>query len=264
MSNLACSNHVGRDSDGNRLPPPPAAHIVGAAVDWSGSMVSMEGAPPHQIMEQMKQLSATAKEFNVPTFFTLVAFDNRIEVPINQLNLLTDKLPTLSFLQKHLAPRGMTKLYDSGITTINMINDQRRTYVANLSKTAAALKPDIKTSYILLTDGEDNSSGFNGQERHCNALSEMRKQNGTMAIFLGANIDASKTGGDLGFSKHTSIQMPPTFEGATQCLRAVSHTLRRATTGSNDCSIDIEPVEDPPVNFSQPPQFLTQAVLLRQ
>ena len=91
-----------------------------------------------------------------------------------------------------------------------------------------------------MTDGEDNSSRENGEARHNKTLKDISNDLGTMSIFLGANIDAAKTGGGLGFTKETSVQMTPTFEGASQCLRAVSNTLRRATTGSSNQSIDID------------------------
>jgi len=269
MSSLACRQHIGRDANGCRHPSPPACHLVTAAVDRSGSMVSMGGAPPRQIHDQIKQLAKVAKQLNVATFFTLVTFDDTHEVPINQLNLQTDKLPTLAFLETHMAPRGMTKLYDSGIFALSLLNEQQEAYFAKLSKATQFLNPEIKTSYVLLTDGADNASAYNGRQRHYEALKKMQQENGTMAIFLGANIDASKTGGDLGFSGSASIQMTPTFEGASQCLRAVSHTLRRASTGSNNQSIEIDD-DQQQVNYSPPtspaskPPQMPSRVLLRR
>lgn len=236
FSDLSCMNHIGRDSNGERNAAPPMAHFVVGCVDRSGSMSSMEGAPSHQIHQQMKDLSGVARELDVPTYFTLVTFDDMIETPIEKLNLLTDSLPTLSFIQDCLAPRGMTKLYESGIQAIALLNNQEAAYRARLSKKVLKLNPVIKTSYVLLTDGADNLSEYGSRERHSHELKNMREK-GTMAIFLGANIDAPTTGESLGFSTPASIQMAPTFSGAHDCLRAVSRTLTRASTGSNDQSI---------------------------
>jgi hypothetical protein len=269
MNSLSCAQHIGRDSTGVRRPSPPVAHFVAVSGDRSGSMASMNGAPPVQIYEQIQDLAKTAKELNVPTYFTLVTFDDTIEVPIKDLNLLTDKLPTLGFLKTHMAPRGMTKLHDSGIYTLGLLKEQYGSYVASLSKKVQKLNPCIKTSYVLLTDGEDNSSAPNGEVRHNKVLKDMRRDCGTMAIFLGANIDAVKTGGGLGFNEGATIQMTPTFAGASQCLRAVSHTLRRASTGSHNQSVEIDDSQQQ-VNYSPPttpnssPPQMPGRVLLRR
>lgn len=236
---MSCIKHVGKDDSGCRHPSPPMAHIVVAVTDRSGSMYSMDGAPPRQIHEQMKDLAETAKKLDVPTYFTLITFDDKMETPIENSNLQTDDIPSLAFLQDCLNPRGMTKLYDSGCHGLKLLLNQKNSLIASLPKKVRVLNPEIKTSYVLLTDGGDNSSGPGGQERHFCDLNKMREQ-GTMAIFLGANIDAASTGEYMGFAADTSIQMTPTFEGASQCMRAVSNSLRRASTGSNNQSVDID------------------------
>ena len=238
------STHTHRDEDGNRLPIPPLAHFVVACADRSGSMVTMEGAPAHQLHQQMTELQETAQSLKVPTMFSLVTFDNTIEVPIENLNLQTDSIPNLKTIQNWMQPRGMTRLYDSGLTALKLLETHKDAFVAKLPPHVKDLNPDIKMSYVLLTDGADNSSEYDSRDKHKAKLEEMREE-GLMAIFLGANIDAVTTGGSMGFSAPTSIQMAPTFEGASQCLRAVSNTLQRVTTGSDNQTINCAPVTPP-------------------
>jgi len=252
LSSLA---HVGHsDAGATRKPAPPLAHFVAGCADRSGSMASMGNAPPSQFHEQMQMLAKTAKELGVPTFFTLMTFDDRLEIALENLNLLatpTDDLPSLKNFQHWLAPRGMTALYSSGLEALGKLSSSAEEFRSNLPRAVRDLNPDIKTSYVLLTDGADNVSGPNAKVLHHQKLTKMRK-NGTMAIFLGANIDAGAFGCDLGFAKQTTIQMTPNFAGASACLRAVSNSLQRASTGDASQSVDIP---SPPTSPTHSPQI---------
>lgn len=245
LSSLA---HVGHGDDGSdRKPAPPLAHFVVGCADRSGSMASMGGAPPSQFHEQLHMLATTAKQFGVPTFFTFMSFDDRMEIAFENLDLLgtpTEDLPSLKDFQHWLAPRGMTALYSSGLEALGKLSASAKEFHSKLPRFVRDLNPDIKTSYVLLTDGADNNSGPNAKALHHKKLTKMRKS-GTMAIFLGANIDASAYGCDLGFAKNTTIQMTANFEGASACLRAVSSSLQRATTGDATQSVDFTPPPSP-------------------
>ncbi len=256
---LSSIAHVGR-VDGNitRKTAPPLAHFVTGCADRSGSMASMAGAPASQFHEQMLMLAQTAKESGVPTFFTLLTFDDRLEIAFENLDLLntpTQKLPKLTDFDKWLSPRGMTALYSSGLKALCKLSSAADEYLSKLPREVRALNPEIKTSYVLLTDGADNSSNEGDDIFHRQKLEKMRN-NGTMAIFLGANIDAFSYGGNLGFAKQTTVQMTPDFQGASACLRAVSNSLQRATTGDDTQTLDIpSPSNSPPASGILPPSL---------
>ena len=259
---LSCLGHIGRTPSGERKPAPPAAHIVAGCGDRSGSMQSMGGSPPLQFHEQMLMLANTGKELGVPTIFSLVTFDDKCDVPIESLDLTSipnDELPNEQQFTNYMAPRGMTALYDSGLITLMMLERQVEKYRSELPASVRRLNPNIVSSYVLLTDGADNSSKRGSFEAHVFKLNELRAS-GTMAIFLGANIDAATTGVSLGFDVQASIQVDPTFEGAECVLRSVSHTLQRASTGDDSQQVNLSPVSTPrdqissgiPANWNPP------------
>lgn len=269
MMSLSCKNHIGRTALGVRKPAPPAAHIVAGCGDRSGSMQSMRGAPPLQFHEQMLMLADTGKKLDVPTIFTLVTFDDRTEVPFEQINLTetpTADLPSQSEFVDHMQPRGMTSLYQSGLMTLRMLESHVEDYRRSLPSVVQKLDPNIMTSYVLLTDGEDNTSERGCKEAHVAKLKELRAS-GTMAIFLGANIDAGATGMSMGFERQTSIQVTPTFNGAECALRSVSNTLQRASTGDDSQQVNILPESDesepPPLPWGWTPPPITRSNCLR-
>ena len=212
----------------------PLAHLVGAVVDRSGSMASMGNAPPEQMHSQMIQLKDEAEKTGVSTFMTVVTFDDKPEVFMDNVRLDgNDSLPSYSDFQSALHPRGTTRFYDTVYEGIVDLEARRDTYTSSLSNMVKMLNPKIVCSLLVLTDGADNSSTDHNQSTVSARMTKART-NGINAIFLAANIDAGSTGAALGFAKQATVQMGATYAGASQCMRAVSAGLRQASSGATD------------------------------
>ena len=112
-----------------------------------------------------------------------------------------------------MKPRGLTKIYDTCCLVLD-----------DLIKNEEKNKNKMKL-FVLITDGEDNSSIFYDFKDLKQRVSNFKKQKNTNAIFIGANIDAIKTGNKFGFDKDTSLQMgsdPISAKCAMKCLSSVS------------------------------------------
>lgn len=218
---------------------PSASFIIGAA-DRSGSMRSfgMSGVAP-QFYEQMLELHKVANDTGVPTYFTIASFDNNFEIFIDTLylnNKTTAQLPSLEDFVSGLSPRGLTRLYDSALECLDLLTNQREHYYKRLPLAVRRLDPTITTSFVLLTDGYDNYSTPDSQEKLKLELSVRKKDPNFTNIFLGANIDAPSVGKMMGFNEKNIIQMNSTPMSADVSIRSVSKTLTRTITGTAVCS----------------------------
>jgi hypothetical protein len=116
-------------------------------------------------------------------FITLVQFDDRYEtkyksIPVNEAESL--------ILGENFKPRGTTALLDA------------------IGKTIEELKTDRDVVFVIITDGEENSSRVYKREAIVKMI-ETQTQEGWNFLFLAANQDAIKTGGSIGIKIGTSI-----------------------------------------------------------
>ena len=90
---------------------------------------------------------------------------------------------------------GCTKLIDSAIQEADVLN----------KKLDELAEEDTMSWFVLLTDGEDNLSNHDSKilKDKINTL----KERGVCCMFMGANIDAIKTGVDFGFEESHSLQV---------------------------------------------------------
>ena len=239
---------------------PPIASFTVAIGDRSGSMCSygLSGVAG-QYYEQLRILWETANEGTTTTFYTLISFDGTSEIFINQLRLdgLPEKdLPTLDSFCKALCPRGSTRLYDTALEGLALLKEQVENFKKGLPRMVACLDPTIATQFVLNTDGMDNVSSSGSRDRMRREIG-LAQGRGTVTIFLGANMDATRAGASMGFKKETTVQMGTDQLSASVCLRAVSNTLARAMTGG---STQIDLPEDnnqssSPVEWGTAPQM---------
>lgn len=116
-------------------------------------------------------------------FITLVQFDDRYEtkyksIPVNEAESL--------ILGENFKPRGTTALLDA------------------IGRTIEELKTDRDVVFVIITDGEENSSRVYKREAIMKMI-ETQTQEGWNFLFLAANQDAIKTGGSIGIKKGNSI-----------------------------------------------------------
>lgn len=237
---------------GAALPDLPIAHIIRYVVDRSASMASMGNAPPEQIYSSIQELKDEAEKTGVITRVSLITFDDRKSTFMDnvELNNSTD-LPTYLQYAEALAPRGMTRFYDTVFEEISNLETARDAFIESLPTAVKQLHPKVICSIMVLTDGADNSSQTHTRESVAERLGAARA-NGVNAIFLAANIDASTEGAALGFAKAATVQMGASYAAASQCMRSVSKGLRQASSG--DTTIDYSQASIQPIDPSTPPR----------
>ena len=215
---------------------PIASFVVGCA-DRSGSMMSYgKSGVAAQFYEQLRMLWETANDNLVPTYFTLATFDSQFELFLDNYRLdgVEEKdLPTIDDFQVAMTPRACTRLYDSALECLEMLETRGNNYRKALPNSLKCLDPPIALNFVLLTDGHDNASNPESLDKMNEKMKQLSKNPMFNKIFLGANINAATVGASMGFEKATTIQMGTDFESASVCMRAVSNSLARATTGDD-------------------------------
>jgi hypothetical protein len=259
--NMSSPQRTSRRQSG--LGTKPTAHFICVVGDRSGSMQTMGTALPEQIGALIADLRKTANKENVPTFLTIITFDDKLEVYVEDLELHGDApLPSAEDISHAVRPRGMTRFYDAIIMGLDKLVEKKKNYISGLSKEIQDLGTNVLISLPFLTDGMDNSSTSTAADFKVKYEALGDEIN---AYGLFANIDASIAGQELGMSKATTVQMSADYAGASQCLRAVSNSLQRATTvGTSDTSSFADDVSSaaatptpstPPTMPLNPPQM---------
>lgn len=152
-------------------------------VDRSGSMEACRLEANNAINEFIRTQSLD----DVPTYLTLVEFDNVVHTHITRTALDKSSPPTYT-----LVPRNMTALYDAIGTTVNFVGKR-------LSELAESDRPD-KVIFVIMTDGlENNSKEFKADQIKKMIEHQETKYNWKF-IYLGANQDAFAVGGSIGTS----------------------------------------------------------------
>lgn len=131
---------------------------------------------------------------------TLVQFDNEMEevfseVPIDEVRPLTTET---------FQPRGSTALLDAIGKTIKKYADTQR------------------VAFIILTDGEENSS-HQFTKAHVKDLIEQKTKDGWTFVYLGANQDAFAEAGSIGIGSATTMNYD--VRRTPEAFRALSATL---------------------------------------
>jgi len=148
-------------------------------LDRSGSMRQIGEATVsgfNKFLDEQKNAEGKA-------FISLIQFDDRYEtvyksIPVNEANEL--------ILGENFCPRGLTALLDA------------------IGKTIEELKTDRDVVFVIITDGEENSSKTYKREAIMKMI-ETQTNEGWNFLFLAANQDAIKTGGSIGIKGGNSI-----------------------------------------------------------
>ena len=204
--------------------------IVGSIlIDRSGSMGSILPTlitSLHSFINETKETAEDAEEcyFRISTFSTTRSVVYPVSPPYNSdfgdLNAVdTNKINFKTY--------GSTKLVDSAIEELNILSEKLDTLKDK----------DIMSWFVLLTDGEDNMSTF-GHYDLKNKITKLKEKN-VHCIFMGANIDAIKTGERFGFGMDQSIQVDmnvvtdettaPIYQG----FRSLSQNITDSLHGNN-------------------------------
>jgi len=148
-------------------------------LDRSGSMDLIGQSTVDGFNSFIKEQRAAEGEANL----TLVQFDNHYQVDYTNLNI---KHVKDLILGETFVPRAMTALYDA------------------IGRTIAETKTKNDVVMVIITDGMENASREFSREGVFKSIEEKKKE-GWNFLFLAANQDAIKAGGDMGISANNSM-----------------------------------------------------------
>ena len=184
-------------------------------LDRSGSMGSI--AP--STVEGFNKFLLEQQNSEGEAFITLVQFDDRYEV--NYCSIPVKNAQPL-ILGESFVPRGSTALLDA------------------IGRTIEELKTDRDVVFVIITDGEENSSKTYKRKAINKMIDNLQKEEEWKFLFLAANQDAIKSGSSLGISADNSITYAATSAGAYNVFNTVSVNMssyRNAKLYSTDLNM---------------------------
>ena len=121
--------------------------------------------------------------------------------------------------EKNYVPQGSTAMLDAIGKTINDV-DARNTP-----------KKERKVIFVIITDGQENSSKEYSYDKIKSMINEKQKKQGWTFMFLGANIDAAGEASKLSIPKKQAGQYKQDKEGNKAMYEAISTNVERAAEG---------------------------------
>lgn len=199
-----------------KVRPVKNKHIC-AVWDRSGSMRSMGETPLEGLKKLLQDQKAVAKSSGNPTKVSLYTFDNEMEVPVNNQDILS-----VDVNDEWIQPRGTTRLYDTIVTA-----------ASELKKNVLEGESGV---FIVMTDGADNAS-------EC-SVSTVKETLDSMpdnieCIFMAANIgDAQDVGESMGFNADTSLTFTP--DASNMAFECMSQSAMRSVSGGSAAFTGVE------------------------
>ncbi len=181
---------------------------IGVLIDRSGSMQTLN---PEIISKELTQFIKDQKGGKVTV--TAARFDDKYEVFIQNKNA-----SEVEFTAKDIQPRNTTALYES---LCRIIDD------VGVELTAMTTVRPGKVIIVVLTDGEENASsgkyaGDIGRKLLFDMITHQKEVYNWLFFFMGTNIDALKTGKNIGIAPETCINFDNNAAFCGQALRTAS------------------------------------------
>ena len=168
-------------------------------LDKSGSMAGLENDTIGGFNSMLTKQKAVEGECHITT----VLFDNNYRLLHDRIDIRAVGLIT----EKEYSVGGSTALLDAIGRTIHKI--------ANVQKNTAEDYRAEKVLFIIITDGEENSSREYSAEKIKEEIERKKRKYGWEFIFLGANIDAVKTAGRFGIKADRAVDYLADSDGIT-------------------------------------------------
>ena len=177
-------------------------------LDKSGSMGGLEADTIggfNSMLEKQKAIDGGCD-------ITTVLFDNSYELLHDRIDIKAVKAIT----KKEYYIGGSTALLDAIGRTIHKID--------NAQKNTTEEYRAENVMFVIITDGEENSSREYSAERVKRLIEKQKKRYGWEFIFLGANIDAVETAGRFGISADRAQNYHADSAGVRENFIAVCET----------------------------------------
>jgi uncharacterized protein YegL len=178
-------------------------------LDKSGSMSGLEADTIGGFNSMLQKQQAAEGDCCVTT----VLFDNNYELLHDRINLKAVSPMT----DKEYQVGGCTALLDAIGRTIHKIG--------NAQKNTADDYRAEKVMFVIITDGEENSSREYTTEKVKSQIERQKNKYGWEFIFLGANIDAVETAGRFGISADRALDYVPDKVGTKLNFAVMSETV---------------------------------------
>lgn len=175
-------------------------------LDMSGSMESIIV----KAREGFNKFLNEQKESGNKIKFSLMFFDTNFYMPYKNVNIKKVK----EVNEDTYYADGCTSLYDAVGSCID-------NYLDYLGETPKGKRAD-KTLFVILTDGEENSSKVYHRELIKLMVTDMREQYNSEFIYLGANQDACFQAEIMGMNRSNASNYDATNDGITVAFSKMS------------------------------------------
>jgi len=178
-------------------------------LDKSGSMSGLESDTIGGFNSMLKNQQAIEGECCVTT----VLFDNNYQLLHDRIDIKAVSPIT----EKEYQVGGSTALLDAIGRTINKIGNAQK-------HTAESYRAE-KVLFVIITDGEENSSREYSVEKVKTLIERQKAKYGWEFIFMGANIDAVQTAGSFGITPDRAVDYIADSEGTQLNFKVMKETI---------------------------------------
>ncbi len=195
-------------------------------LDKSGSMSGLEGDTIGGFNAMLAKQQAVEGECHITT----VLFDNNYELLHDRIDIKA----VSGITEKEYQVGGSTALLDAIGMTIHKIGNAQK-------HTADDYRAE-KVMFVIITDGQENSSREYSAEKVKEQIEGQKTKYGWEFIFLGANIDAVQTAGRFGIGADRAIDYVADSKGTELNFKAVASTVaifRESGIVNEDCLNEI-------------------------
>lgn len=195
-------------------------------LDKSGSMSGLEADTIGGYNSMLAKQQAVEGVCRITT----VLFDNNYGLLHDRIDIKAVSAIT----EKEYVVGGSTALLDAIGRTINKIGNAQK-------HTADDYRAE-KVMFVIITDGEENSSREYSADKVKALIERQKTKYGWEFIFLGANIDAVQTAGRFGIAPDRAIDYLADSEGTElnfKVMSAAVATFREAGTVNEACFEEI-------------------------
>ncbi len=186
--------------------------IIAIILDCSWSMNNKRTATISAFNEYLASCKKDAKEKKQKVLFTLITFNDNVDVVQEPKNIYFAKKLT----KKAYTPCGCTALLDAIGKTIGIIENK-----------VWKNKSDTAVLCVILTDGEENVSKEHTLKDVKELIKHKEGQGHWTFVYLGADKDAWSKGVSMGFAATNSVQYDATNVSGT--ISALSDQTRSYT-----------------------------------
>lgn len=178
-------------------------------LDKSGSMGGLET----DTIGGYNAMLAKQQEVEGECHITTVLFDNNYELLYDRIDIKA----VSPISEKEYQVGGSTALLDAIGRTIHKIGNAQK-------HTADDYRAE-KVMFVIITDGEENSSREYSAEKIKAQIERQKEKYGWEFVFLGANIDAIETAGRFGISADRAQNYHSDSEGIELNFRVMSEVV---------------------------------------